>query len=122
MPTPDQAFNAYIAMWNAPDEARCRALAGQALTEDVVIQYPTFQAYGPAEAVTVATRFHQDNPGVHIVRNSGIEHHHSWIRGTWRMLAADGSAMRDGQTIIELAEDGRLRRAIGFLDPLPERS
>jgi hypothetical protein len=121
VPTPDQAFDAYLALWNATDEARCRDLADQALTEDVVVQYPTFEAHGRAEVVTIARRFHQENPGVQIVLISGIEHHHGWIRGAWRVVRADGSAAQEGQTVIELADDGRLRRAIGFRNPLPER-
>ena len=121
MPTPDQAFDTYLAIWNAADEERCRALADQAFTEDAVVLYPTVEASGRAEAATTAGRFHQDNPGVQIVLTSGIEHHHGWIRGAWRVLNADGSAMRDGQTILELADDGRVCRAIGFFDPLPER-
>src|SRR5256885_8623676 len=121
MPTPDQAFEAYLAMWNELDEERCRALAGEAITEDALILYPSVEAHGRAEAVAAAKRLHQDSPGVEIVLTSGVEHHHGWIRAAWRLTTVDGSVRQDGQTIVELAEDGRLCRAIGFLDPLPAR-
>lgn len=121
MTTPEQAFERYVALWSVTDEAALRELADQTLTEDVAIVYPTFEAHGRANVVAAAVRFHQDNPGVQFVLTSGVERHHGWIRGAWRMTLAGGSTARDGQTIIELADDGRLRRAIGFLDPLPAR-
>lgn len=121
MPTPDEALDAYVAMWNTADEERRRALATQALTEDAVVLYPTIEAHGQAEALAAATRWHQDFPGVQIVLTSGITHHHGWFRVAWRVLNADGSTGGEGQNVGELAEDGRVRRTIGFLDPLPER-
>lgn len=121
MTIPDQAFDTYLAIWIATDDERCRALVEEALTEDIVVLYPSFEAYGRAAVVTAARRFYQDHPGVQVTLISGIEHHHSRLRGAWRMQYADGSAMGHGQTILELAEDGRVRRATGFYDPLPER-
>jgi hypothetical protein len=119
--TPDQAFETYLALWNTTDEAQCREIADQSLTEDVVVEYPSFQAYGRAEVVATATRFHQDNPGAQIVLISGAEGHHGWARGAWRVVSADGTARGEGQTMLELADDGRIRRAIGFRNPLPKR-
>lgn len=121
MRTPDQSFDGYVAMWSATDETRLRDLAEQALTEDAEILYPSFAARGRHDVVTTAMRFHQDNPGIQFELISGVQCHHGWVRGAWRMVTADGSSIHDGQTIIELADDGRVRRAIGFLDPLPGR-
>jgi hypothetical protein len=46
---------------------------------------------------------------------------HGWLREAWRRVNADGTFMLDGVDVAETAEDGRLRRVIGFNDPLPER-
>ncbi len=121
MSTPDQAFDAYLAVWNATDEARSRELADQAFTENVSVEYPMFEASGRDALIVTASQFHQDNPGAQIVLISGIERHHGWLRGAWRMVSADGSTRAEGQTILELADDGRIHRAIGFRNPLPER-
>jgi hypothetical protein len=118
--TPDQAVDAYIAMWNAADGERRREFAGTALTEGAVILYPTFEIHGRADALAVGERFHQDMPGVQIVVTSGIEHHHNWVRVAWCMVNADGSAGPEGQSVGELADDGRLCRVIGFRNPLPD--
>ena len=44
MLTSEQVVDAYIAMWNAGDEAQRRGLAEDALTEDAVLLYPNFKA------------------------------------------------------------------------------
>lgn len=122
MLTPNQAVDAYIAMWSAADEDQRREFAGTALTADAVLLYPTFEAHGRGDAVAVAERFQQDMPGVQIVAASGIEHHHNWVRVAWCVVNADGSVGPDGQSVGELADDGRLRRVIGFRNPLPATS
>lgn len=121
MLTPDETLDAYVEMWNTTDEERRRALATQALAEDAVVLYPTIEAHGRAEALAAASRWHQDLPGIQIVLTSGITYHHGWFRVAWRVVDADGAVGGQGQNVGELAEDGRLRRTIGFLDPLPGR-
>lgn len=121
MQAPNQAVEAYIAMWNATDKEQRREIAATALTEDAVLLYPTFEAHGRADVLAVGERFHEDMPGAQIVVTSGVEHHHNWARVAWRMVNADGSAGPDGQSVGELADDGRLHRVIGFRNPLPAR-
>ena len=119
MLTPDQAVDAYIAMWNAVDEGRRQEFANRALTEDAVLLYPSLEVYGRDEAVAAGERYHRDAPGFRIVLRSGVEQHHGWVRVAWHMVYADGSLGPEGQSVGELADDGRLRRVIGFHDPLP---
>jgi len=109
-------------MWNAADEEHRRRLADKALTADAFLLYPTFEAHGRVEAVATGERFHQDTPGVQIVMWSGVEQHHGWVRVAWCIVHADGSSGPDGQSVGELGDDGRLRRVIGFRNPLPATS
>jgi hypothetical protein len=122
MLTPDGAIDAYIAMWNATDADQRRILADNALTDDAVLLYPTFEAHGRDEAVATGERFHQDTPGVQIVLRSGVEQHHGWVRVAWCIVHADGSSGPNGQSVGELAADGRLCRVVGFRNPLPATS
>jgi len=62
---------------------------------------------------------HAEFPGVRIRARSGVEAHHGWLRAAWRMHRADGATMLDGVDVAEAADDGRLRRVVGFHDPLP---
>ena len=119
MPAPDETVNAYIAMWNTSDREQQEALAQQTLSEDAVLLYPTFEAHGRVDAVAAAERFQRDTPGIRIARRSGVEQHHGWIRVAWRIVLPDGSVVTEGQSVGQLAADGRLRRVTGFRDPLP---
>ena len=119
MPTPTRAVEAYVGMWNAADDRERRALAEEALTEDAVLMYPTFQAQSRDDAVALAERFHNDSPGARIEMLSGVEQHHGWVRVAWSMVLSDGSSAADGQSIGEQSEDGRLCRVTGFRNPLP---
>jgi hypothetical protein len=119
MLTPTRAVQAYVGMWNATDDRERRALAEEALTDDVDLVYPTFEAHSRDDVVALARKFHSDTPGVRIAMLSGVEQHHGWVRVAWSMVLADGSAAGDGQTISEQSDDGRLRRVTGFRNPLP---
>jgi hypothetical protein len=119
MPTPARAVEAYVGMWNATHDQARRVLAEEALTEDAVLLYPTFEAQSRKDAVALAERFHHDTPGARIEMRSGVEHHHGWVRVAWSMVLSDGSSAADGQSIGEQSEDGRLRRVTGFRNPLP---
>jgi hypothetical protein len=119
MPTPTRAVEAYVGMWNATDDRERRALAEEALTEDAVLLYPTFEAHSRNEAVALAGRFQDDTHGARIEMLSGVEHHHGWVRVAWSMVPSDGSSAADGQSIGEQSENGRLRRVTGFRHPLP---
>jgi len=79
MPTPTRAVEAYVGMWNATDDRERRALAEEALTEDAVLLYPTFEAHSRKDAVAQAGRFQDDTPGARIEMLSGVEHHHGWV-------------------------------------------
>lgn len=76
MRTPDEIVTAYIALWNATDTEHREVLAEQALSEDAVLLYPTFEVHGRADAVAAAERFQRDSPGIRIARRSGTEQHH----------------------------------------------
>ena len=87
--------------------------------EDAVLLYPTLEAHGRADAVAAAEQFQRDTPGIRIARRSGVEQHHGWVRVAWRIVLPNGSLAAEGQSVGELAADGRLRRVTGFRDPLP---
>jgi hypothetical protein len=119
MPTPTEAVEAYVAMWNATDGRERRSLAEVALSDDAVLLYPTFVAHNRNDALGVAQKFHDDNPGARIEMTSGVEQHHGWVRVAWSIVLADGSTAGEGQSIGEQCEDGRLLRVTGFRNPLP---
>jgi hypothetical protein len=122
MPTPEQVMSTYVALWSTTDEQQRRRLAEAVLTEDAAVLYPTIAAYGRDDLVAALGRFHEQVPGAYFVGTSGVEQHHGWLRASWRLHQADGSVRLEGEDVAELAEDGRLRRVLGFHNPLPELS
>jgi hypothetical protein len=120
MPAPEHVMTDYVALWNATDEQERRQLAEAVLTEDVALIYPTIAAQGRKAVVAALGRFHEQVPGARFEETSGVEQHHGWLRSSWRLLA-NGSVRLEGEDVAELTDDGRLRRVLGFHNPLPER-
>jgi hypothetical protein len=121
MPALEQVMTVYVALWNATEEQERRHLAEEVLTEDAAIIYPTIAAHGRDEVVAALGRFHEQVPGAHFEETSGVEHHHGWLRASWCLLQGDGSVRLEGEDVGELSQDGRLRRVLGFHNPLPQR-
>ena len=57
-------------------------------------------------------------PGARITC-SHAQVHHDTMRLTWVMVDADGKELLRGMDFGEFADDGRLRRIVGFFDPAP---
>ena len=121
MLVPEQVMTAYVALWNATDEQERRRLAEEVLTADAAIIYPTIAARGRDEVVAALGRFHEQVPGARFDETSGVEQHHGWLRASWRLLQPDGTVRLEGEDVGELSRDGRLRRVLGFHNPLPRR-
>ena len=65
--------------------------------------------------------FHRQEPGVRIVRASGIDQHHRLLRFGWTVFGAPEPPLAglEATDFGALAEDGRLRRIVAFCGPLP---
>jgi hypothetical protein len=119
--TTQEVYQTYVAAWDEPDRDNRNRLLMRSLADDAIVAYPTFEANDRVEISTYIGELHERFPGMRIVQHSGIEEHHGWLSVAWRILLADGSTRLDGVDVAELAGDGRLRRVLGFHDPLPPR-
>lgn len=52
-------------------------------------------------------------------RTSGIDAHHGFARYEWQLVDPAGTIALTGLDVAELGDDGRLRRVVGFLGPIP---
>jgi hypothetical protein len=116
---PSDVVAAYGAAWNEPDEGRRRELLEQGWADDGVYCDPTASVAGRDALVAHIGGFHDQLPGVRIELTSQVDEHHGWLRFAWTMVGADGATLTEGFDVGELAEDGRLRRIIGFFGPFP---
>ena len=66
-------------------------------------------------AAALQTQF----PGHTFRRTSTIDAHHGFARYEWELVAPDGAVALAGLDVAEVGDDGRLRRVVGFLGPIP---
>lgn len=118
--TPAEAVKAYAAAWAEPDEGARRALLEKSWADDGVYMDPSAHVEGREALVKHIAGFLSQAGDTHLERASGVEVHHGSLRFRWRIVAADGSVVGEGFDYGELAEDGRLKKIVGFFGPFPE--
>ena len=109
----------YGAAWNETDEARRRALLEKAWADDGHYTDPQSDAKGRDELVALIGGFQQMMPGSRLASTSAVDEHHGHLRFTWKIAGADGKTVMEGIDFGELADDGRLKRIVGFFGPPP---
>ncbi|MGP3962504.1 nuclear transport factor 2 family protein [Nonomuraea sp. 3N208] len=109
----------YIAAWNETDAgARAKAVA-DLWTEDATYTDPLADVAGHAGIAAVIEGAQGMFPG--LVFTPGVVHeaHHHIARFTWHLGPAGGEPVAIGFDVVEVAEDGRIRKVLGFLDKVP---
>lgn len=117
----EQTVATYAAAWDEPDRNRRRAMLEASVTADAVYVDPTVELRGIAALVDHIDAVQRRFPGTHLELTTAVDQHHGLGRFGWRRVLADGTARPDSIDIVELAEDGRLKRIIGFFGPLSPR-
>jgi hypothetical protein len=111
----------YAAAWNEPDEEKRRQLLEQAWTDEGTYMDPQSSAAGRDALVALIGAFRQRFQGTRTELRSKVDEHHRLLRFAWSMVGPDGPVL-EGMDFGELAEDGRLRRIVGFFGPLSSTS
>jgi hypothetical protein len=117
--TATEVVAAYAAAWDAKDEAERRALLERAWADDGVYCDPTALVEGREALVKHIGGFHERLAGSRIVATTGVDTYAGHLRFGWQMLDPQGAVALEGMDYGELAEDGRLRRIVGFFGPFP---
>ncbi|MGD3111294.1 nuclear transport factor 2 family protein [Streptomyces sp. YGL11-2] len=109
----------YIEAWNATEEgARAKAVAA-AFTEDATYTDPLADVAGHEGLAAAIAGAHQQFPGFVFRLLGAVDGHHDIARFGWELVAPDGTAPVAGFDVVRLAEDGRIRSVLGFLDRVP---
>lgn len=109
----------YLEAFAEHDPARRVELLTQGLTPDVEIWGPKRVFAGYAEISEKIEGFHRNWPGCRLVLASGINSFSNAGRFGCAIVGADGSVLASGQSVVELAPDGRICRVLPFWDALP---
>jgi hypothetical protein len=111
----------YVEMWLATDAAARDDLVARVFTDDGRHVDPLADAIGHRELAEMLANVHAVYPGFVLERTSGIDQHGDQLRFSWRLDAADGTAVVTGLDVAELAPDGRFARVASFWGDLPAR-
>ncbi|SEN28464.1 nuclear transport factor 2 family protein [Nonomuraea pusilla] len=109
----------YVAAWNETDaEARAKAVA-ELWTEDATYTDPLADVAGHAGIAAVIEGAQGMFPGLVFSAGEQYDTHHNIARFTWHLGPAGEEPVAVGFDVVELAEDGRIRKVLGFLDKVP---
>ncbi|MGK5637185.1 nuclear transport factor 2 family protein [Streptomyces sp. URMC 126] len=109
----------YLAAWNA-DAASLATAVAAAWTEDGSYTDPLAAVTGHEGIAAVIAAAHERFPGFEFRGTGAVDGHHDTVRFGWELVStADGSAPVAGFDVAVLAEDGRIRSVLGFLDRVP---
>ena len=118
--TPDEVIATYGEAWNVDDEAERRKLLEASWADDGEYCDPTGRADGRDALVAMISGARSQFGNFQIEQTTGVDTHNDWARFGWRMDAEDGTTMIEGFDAVQFADDGRIRRIVGFFGPFPE--
>ena len=105
----------YIAIWNEPDSGRRRELIARTWTEDGSYVDPMLTGSGHDGIDTMIAGAQEQFPGHRFELAMGPDTHNDRVRFAWS-LVGDGAPVAAGVDFATVADDGRLREVIGFLE------
>jgi SnoaL-like domain len=114
----ETTIDTHLDAYGEPDAVRRKELIGRIWSPDGRLVDPPLEGAGHAGINDMADALQAQFPGHTFRRTSRIDGHHNFARYEWTMLAPDGSAVLNGLDVVELADDGTLRRVVGFFGPL----
>lgn len=111
----------YLSAYSEPDEAKRDALIAEVWADDGQLIDPPLAGEGHRGISEMATTMQGQFAGHAFVRTTGIDVHHQQLRYGWELVGPGGQVAVAGMDVGEVAEDGRLRRIVGFFGELPAR-
>ena len=109
----------YFEAFAEHDPVRRIELLALAMTPDAEIWGPKRVFAGYTEISEKIEGFHRNWPGCRLVLASGINTFNNAGRFACAIVGADGQVLANGQSVVELAQHGRLRKVLPFWDALP---
>lgn len=114
----DHVIDHYLAAYGEPDPARRGAAVQRAWAADAQLIDPPLAAEGHAQIAAQTDALLAQFPGHRFRRASPVDSHHGYARYAWQLLDRGGQVALEGTDFVQLDDDGRLRRVVGFFGPL----
>jgi hypothetical protein len=110
----------YLAAWNEPDATRRRDLVARAWAEDGTYVDGARDGRGHDEISAMTGKAQDHFPGYRLHIASGIDVHHDYVRFSWMAGGTAGASLYiKGTDFAVVANDGRFRSVVGFVDAAP---
>ncbi|WP_280151841.1 nuclear transport factor 2 family protein [Piscinibacter sp. XHJ-5] len=109
----------YLEAFAEHDAARRGELLTRCLTADAEIWGPKRVFAGYAAISEKIAGFHKNWPECRLVLASGVNTFGNVARFAKAIVNEEGSVVASGQSVLELAPDGRISRVIPFWEALP---
>lgn len=114
-------LQAYLDAWNEPDPAVRLDLLTQAMSDDATYIDPTATVEGRPQLVDHIGLYQQRAAGTELVLTAGPDTYDTVMRFSWAIHTLGGDVVGTGLDVVDLADDGRLSRVVGFFDFDPGR-
>lgn len=114
----DSTASLFCAAWNATQPGERDRLLERSFSQNGTYTDPDSHVASRAALSDSIGLVLSRTPGARITCGH-IQTHHDTMRMTWVMVDANGKELLRGMDFGEFADDGRLRRIVGFFDPAP---
>ena len=109
----------YFAAWNEADDQERIRLLRRSITDEAQLLDSAGDWRGVDGFAERIGRYHALAPGTKVVPASGVDSFGNVLRYAWRIVDLRGDDVLEGLDVVEVAEDGRLRRVLMFHGALP---
>lgn len=109
-----KVLEAYLAAWNTDDPVDRARLLEKSVTDDVEFIDPMANFSGTPDLAQHITAVRSTYHGVTFASAGELDQHNNVARAPW--VARAGDTELRGLDVYDIAEDGRLRRIVGFFD------
>jgi SnoaL-like protein len=110
----------YVAAWNERDPKRRRDLIANTWREDGIYRDAHRHGEGHDAIDAMIDAAQHQFPGYRIALKSGIEAHSDYARFSWAAGGtSDAPLYLGGTDFVVVADDGRLKSVVGFVDAAP---
>ena len=108
----------HLAAYCERDRVRRLELLGSAWSPDGSLVDPPFEGTGIDAIADLTDAVLAHYPDHRFVRTTDVDAHHTFARYGWQLVGPDGTAAVAGTDVVELGDDGKLARIVGFFGDL----
>jgi hypothetical protein len=119
MPNNTDIVDSYIASWNEADDAKRRELVAQTFATGARYVDPLVSSAGHAGIAAMIQAVQGQFPGLVFARTGKADQHGRYLRFSWTLGPAGGTAVAGGTDFAIVDLEGRLDSVTGFLDFVP---